>query len=258
MIELAGVGAAAILSPVHRWLALFVGLFPIVAAAQPTNAPPAPRFAAAAAMTHAFAAGDAFTAKAELRLLDAVRKELVAAPIVYAFRDGKVRIELDLALAKSAKSNPRDLGEMRMLGLAKTVTLMDPVRKSLTLVYPDLRGFLAGPLPKDEAAAIAGAFQTELLPLGSEKIGGTDCDKSKLILKRGGTNTIELIIWRAPNQRVPAQIEAKEGPNFSQLRFIEVSASAPAAAFFEPAPGFTRHTNAASLLKIAESRRPKK
>ena len=230
----------------------------MVAAAQPASSPPAPRFAAAAAMTHAFAGVDAFSAKAELRLLDAARKELVAAPISYAFREGKVRIELDLALAKSAKSNPRDLGEMRMLGLTKTVTLMDPARKSLTLVYPDLRGFLAGPLPKDEAAAVADGFQSELLPLGTEKIGALDCDKSKLVLKRGGTNAIELIIWRSPKQRVPVQIEAKEGPNFSQLRFIDVSPNPPAASLFEPATGFTRYTNAAALLKAAESRRPKK
>lgn len=241
-----------------RLLVAFFALGCGVAVAQPTNGPAAPRFAAIAAMTHALSGTDAFLAKAELRLLDAARKELVTAPVVFAFREGRVRIEMDLSLAKSAKANPRDLGEMRMLGLAKTVTLMDPARKSLTLIYPDLRGFLVGALPKDEAAAFAEGIKSERVPLGTEKIGATDCEKSKLVLMRDGAAPIELILWLSPKRRVPVQIEAKEGANFSQLRFFEISPAAPAAGLFETVPGFTRHTNTASILKVAESRRPKK
>src|SRR5512133_772547 len=76
----------------------------------------APQTGINAAMIKMFGDVKAFTAAAEVHLLDKDLKEISAMPMTFALRDGKMRADMDLGEAKGTAIPPEAAGMMKQAG----------------------------------------------------------------------------------------------------------------------------------------------
>ena len=118
----------------------------------------------------------AFTANAEVRLMDKDQKETAAMPITMALRDGKLRSEMDISQAKGASIPPEAAAMMKQAGMDKMVTLIYPDKKATVISYPGLQSCAEMPFSEEEAAE----EKVEATEVGKETIDGHPCVKTKM------------------------------------------------------------------------------
>ena len=103
--------------------------------------PGGPQTGVNAAMTKLFGKNTAFSAKAEVRMLDKAQKQTMSMPMLFALLDGKIRVEMDMTQIKS-KEMPADMaGTLKQMGMDKMITIVRPEKKTTLVVYPALQGY---------------------------------------------------------------------------------------------------------------------
>ena len=127
----------------------------------------APSTGVNAAMLKLFGDTKAFSAKADVRLLDKAQKEIAAFPITAALRDGKLRAELLLSEIKS-EAMPAEAGTMmKQAGMDRAITIVRSDKKVTITSYPGLQSYTEVPFSATEAAD----EKVELTEVGKEAIG---------------------------------------------------------------------------------------
>ncbi len=129
-----------------------------------------------------FGNNTAFTAKAEMRVLDKSQKETTSLPMGFFMLDGKIRMEMDMSRLKSSELPPTALASLKQMKLDQIVTISRPDKKSTLAIYPLLQAYVDKPMGKDEAAAVEKIYKLDKAKLGRETIDGHACDKNKVVL----------------------------------------------------------------------------
>jgi hypothetical protein len=128
-------------------LMLAVGMIASPAAAQV----PAPGASGQnAVLLKLFGDATAFTAQAEVRLLDKSRKETIRMAMGFDMLNGKVRTDIDMSRLQSAEFPAEALANMRVLGMDKMVSIVRPDLKATLSLYPALRAYAAIPMSKED------------------------------------------------------------------------------------------------------------
>jgi len=122
----------------------------MVASVLATSAQRAPQTGINAAMIKMFGDIKAFTAQAEVHLLDKEQKEVSVLPMTLALRDGKLRAEMDLTQAKGTAIPPEATIMMKQAGLDKMVSLIQPEKKINALMYPAMKAYAEVPVSEEE------------------------------------------------------------------------------------------------------------
>jgi hypothetical protein len=192
------------------------------------------------AMIKLFGENAAFTAQAEVRVLNSNRVVWLQMPGVFAAADTKLRVDVDMNLIRSASITP---AMIKQLGLDRITSVIRPDKKTTYLIYPGKKSFVSMPLSPEDAQVAAQKLEKK--PLAKETIDGHACVKNLSTVKSSkGTVLVQATTWNAPDLKdFPIQIEIKEGGNTSVMHFQNVNLSKPAPALFEVPAGFRDDTH---------------
>lgn len=202
------------------------------------------------ALTKLFGGNDAFSTKAEIKVMDEDQKEGTL-PLSLAWLEGKMRAELDLSQVKSHRLPADFQSGLKKAGLEKVIAVILPQGPLAYIISPGLKAYAEQALPKPDSSAKADAIKFEKSAIGNETIDGHRCIKNKVVL-RTGDETQEITAWTASDMKdFPLRIQMEIKGHKVSLNFKDVKFVKPDAKEFNAPEGYTKHTDAQGLLSAA-------
>lgn len=201
-----------------------------------------------AALLQLFSGIPAFTAKADVQVLDPSDKEIATMPMNFAYLDNKIRVEIDLAQAKSSSMPPGAAEQLKQLGMAQVVSIVRPDKKQIYVIYPDQKAVMTMPLAADDA----GGKEAKLAraEVAKETVDGHPCIKNKVTIDDGKGQKMEATTWDATDlKKFPIRIQTKEKENTSIVNFKNVQFAKPEAGKFDPPSGYTAYSSPQELMQ---------
>ncbi len=224
----------------RQFLGLTVGLLVCVAGsvqAQPgggSTKPPGVN----SSLAKVFGKHTGFSAKVQMVMTDAAGKEVMSAPVDFAFSEGSVYWNMDLAEVKSASIPPQAAAQMKQMGMSQTISITKADGKTFLLVYPGLQAYTEMPIPSTEQASSKDEVKTE--KVGEETVNTFKCIKNKVTVK-SGANTQEIFTWNATDLKdFPVRVEFSDAGNKVKMDYKDVKLEKPEAKLFAPPTGFTK------------------
>ena len=203
-----------------------------------------------AILTKLFGNITAFSAKADVRVVDKSQKETMNVVMNFALLENKVRVEIDMAQMKT-KNLPAGAGEsMKQMGMDRIVSIIRPDKKVMYIIYPGMQSYLNMPLPKEEVDALEKNPKIEKTALGKETIDKHLCVKNKVVITDDKGQKNEAIVWNATDlQDFPVQIQTLEKENTVVMRYRDVQFARPDAKQFDPPAGFAEYSDVSQLMQ---------
>lgn len=199
------------------------------------------------ALAKVFGKNNAFSAKAQMKVMDASGAEVMSGPVSYAFLDGSTYWAMDMSAIKSVQIPPQAAASMKQMGMAEMTTINKAGAKSFLLVYPGLKAYAEIPLPNALPSDEKSEPKTE--KLGEETVNGHKCIKNKMTLTNGG-KTQEILIWNAIDLKdFPVRVEFSDTQAKVQLDYSDIKFDKPDAKLFEAPADFTRYDNMQAMLQ---------
>ena len=172
----------------------------------------------------------------------------------FSMLDGKMRMETDLANIKGAQIPPAMLQTMKDMGMDKMVNLIPADQKSMMLIYPGLKSYVAMPMPDDGTAGKEPKVETT--KLGEETVEGQACVKNKVVITSATGEKHEMTVWNAKElQDFPVQSEFAAGPNKATMKFRNIKLAAPDAKGFEVPADFEKFDGIPQLMQSAMTKK---
>lgn len=203
-----------------------------------------------AVLTKLFGNITAFSAKADVRVLDQAQKESMAMAMNFAFLDSKVRVEIDMAQMKGKDLPPGAAESMKQMGMDRIVSVIRPDKKTMYMVFPGMQSYVNMALAKDDAALLEKNPKIEKQVLGRETIDRHACVKHKVAITDDTGKINEAIVWNATDLKdFPVQIQTVENGNTVVMRYRDVQFARPDVKQFDPPGGFTEYADVQQLMQ---------
>ena len=201
-----------------------------------------------AAMLKLFGSNTAFTAKADVHVVDKAKQQ-TDMPMMFALLDGKSRMEVDLGQVKSTVAVPALIPTLKQVGMDQMVLISRPDKKIILNIYPRAKAYAEIAMSKDETAAADKTYKLEKTPQGKETIDGHACQKNKVTLTDDKGETVEAVVWNATDLKdFPIQMQMDVDGGTVQMKFKDVKLAKPDAKQFEAPAGMTRYDSAEAIL----------
>ena len=234
------------------WAMLFA--LPVVAAPGPSGVPSSGSLAVVARLLEG---EGGLTAKAQLELLDANGTVAVRSEMEFAYREGMMRLAMDLSKVTSSVLKPESLKAMQQLGLARRDFSLLPQSGTLRMAYPTLRWYHEMPMPKTDAAIFKAKPKVSAAADGVEKVLGLNCARKRVTLKPQTGPPVEARVWQAASMNwLPVQFEVPEGKHTLRLRLMNVRRVPPEAKLFKPPLSYQKAESMKGILEQARKRVP--
>lgn len=203
------------------------------------------------AMIKLFGDNAAFTARADIQVLNSNRVEWMRMPSSFTVAEGKIRVDIDMTQMRSSAVTPATISTFKQLGMDQVTSVIRPDKKAIYIIYPRAASLVNMPL-SEEDLQIANEKVTRTA-ISRETIDGHPCVKNKSVVKSSkGATLVEAVTWNATDLKdFPVQIETKEGLNTSIMHFQQINLTKPEAKLFEPPAGLKQYNNPQDLLTDA-------
>jgi len=212
-----------------------------------------------AAMTRLFGDIRAFSATAELRVLDKAGKESITVPMNFALLDRKVRMDFEMTRMKGPQVSPEQIAGLKQMAMDRLACVILPDRKLMEISFPGLAAYVEMPLPEEEAAALDQSFKMDKTPLGKETIEGHPCVKNRVRMTDERGQSMEFIVWSAADLKdFPVQAQLSDGAAQVVIRYRNVQFARPDTKQFDTPAGYTRHQDFIQLMQAAALKQTKK
>lgn len=191
-----------------------------------------------ASLIRLFGTNNAFTAQAEVQLLDKDKKELVNTPMTFTLLENKLRLEVDMARMRN-KQQPDSLARVKPLGLDSVVSIIRPEKRKTIITFPKLRAFVKLDMPSSEAEAFLTRAKIERKVIGKEKMDGRPCVKQQVVITDDAGHKSEATVWTATDLRdFPVCVATKENEGTVIMRFRQIQFTRAETNKFEPPSGY--------------------
>jgi len=201
------------------------------------------------ALLKLFAPTTAFSAQAEVRMLDGTGKESLSLTMGFAVIEGRVRVELDMSQVRSTEIRPAHLAEFKQMGLDRVITVVRPDKRSALIIYPALKAYAEVPMAPETVTEWTTDYQVQKIRLGREKVDGHPCERNRVTVTGKGSAPQTATVWNATDlAQFPVRIEIHQPEATIMLHYTAISRARPAAKDFEPPPGMVRHESVERLL----------
>jgi len=205
-----------------------------------------------ALLTKLFGDITAFSAKADVRVLDKSQKESMTMPMNFAFLDSKVRVEIDMAQTKGKDMPPGAAESMKQMGMDRIVSVIRPDKKVMYMIFSGMQSYLNTPLSKEDAAVLEKDLKIEKQVLGKETVDEHPCVKHKLVITDDNGKKNEAIVWNATDlKNFPVQVQTTEKDSTVVMHYRQVQFARPDAKQFDPPGGFTEYSDMQGLMQGA-------
>src|SRR5262245_21490743 len=105
-----------------------------------------------AALTRLFGPAAAFTANADVQVLDKAQQEAVRMPMKFSVLGEKIRVDTDMTRMKNRELLPEVVAEMKREGLDRVSSVIRPDKKAMYIIYPGARSYVEEPADPGGAA----------------------------------------------------------------------------------------------------------
>jgi hypothetical protein len=181
---------------------------------------------------------NAFTAQAEMRVMNSNHVLLLQMPSAFAADQSKLRLDLDVKLIKSSTIAPEYIKMFVQGGKDRITSVVRPDKKMTYIIYPGAQIYSSMQLsPVD--AEIANQ-KLEKKPLGNETMDGHPCVRNQTIVRSAkGAVLLQATTWNASDMKdFPLQIQMTDSGNSTILHFINVNLAKPDPKLFDIPAGF--------------------
>jgi hypothetical protein len=204
------------------------------------------------AMVKLFGDNMAFTARADVQVMNSNRQVWLQLPSALAAADTKMRIDVDLSLLHSAAVPAATVAYYKRIGMDKVTSVTRPDKKALFIIYPGTQSYAVMPLTAEDAQV----QKLEKKPLGKETIDGHACVKNLSVVRNAkGTPLLQAVTWNASDLKdFPVRIETNEGGNTTVMHFQQVNLTKPDPRLFDPPAGYKQFLNPADLEAAANKK----
>lgn len=233
--------------------AIFLAMIAVTRAQSGLPMSPGSGGAMNSALLKLFGNNTAFTAHAELRVVDnKAKKETALMPMKFTMLDGKVRADMDTTQIKSQEIPPEVIAEMKKMGMDNITSIQRPDKKTSLLIYPSLQACVETPMSKDEIADATRNYKVEKTKLGRETVEGHACDKNKVVLTGDQGQKVEATVWNAADLKdFPVRIQMTDPDNTVVFTFKDMKPGRPDPSQFEAPEKFTKYDNVQRLMMAA-------
>lgn len=206
-----------------------------------------------AGLIRLFGATTAFSAQADVQVLDTNRQEVLRTPMNFALLDGKVRMEFEMTQMRGKAVQPAVVNAMKQISLNQVASVLRLDKRIIHVLFPGVRSYVDTELSAEETAAAEKNVQVQRTALGKETIDNHPCTKNRVQVKNAkGVLLMNATTWNATDMKdFPLQISVQAKDGITTMRFKQVKLTRPAAALFEPPAGFTKYGNPDMLLLAA-------
>ncbi len=201
-----------------------------------------------ASLIRLFGTNTAFSAQAEVQILDLDQKERVGMPMTFTRLDSKIRVEVDMARMRN-REQPEALARMAPLGLDRVISLIRPEQRTTWVAFPKLQSVVKLAMPPAEADAFLRKAKVERTRLALEKMEGHPCVKQRVVIADDKAEEHEATVWTATDLRdFPVCVATREGNDTVVMRFRQVQFTRADAKVFEPPAGYTEYADMQALM----------
>jgi len=205
------------------------------------------------AMLKLFGDHTAFSAKAQVHVLDRSQKETTTMPMTFELSDRKVRVDVVLTEIKSVQYPASVLDSLKQMGMSRTISIVRPDMRKTLSIYPDLKAYAEIAMSKEEAMGADENFKAQQTALGKETVDGHACEKNKVILTGDKGEKQEATTWNATDLKgFPIRIRMSADADLTVIMdFKDVKLARPDAARFEGPAGMTKYSSNEELMRSA-------
>jgi hypothetical protein len=204
-----------------------------------------------------YASHPAFSAHADMRVLNKAGKESDFMPMNFALLDGRWRMDIDVSQVRSTEMPAQLIPSLKLMGMDQMNIIMRPDEKIILSCYPHMKSYVETAMTLQEEAAAARNFKMEKTKLGRETVDGHPCEKEKVVLTDAGKKGVkyDATVWNATDlKNFAIQVEIPEQDSTVIVKFKDVKLGNPGAGRFEAPSGLTKYTDATKLLQDASAK----
>lgn len=189
----------------------------------------------------------AFSATAQMKVMDASGKETMSGPITYKLLEGSTYWGMDLSQMKSDQIPPQAVAGMKQMGMTEMVMVNKPDAKTTMLIYPGLNAYAEVPVPNEVPSKEKTDIKVEAME--EETVNGHKCHKNKVTVTQAGKSQL-FYTWTAKDMDdFPIRVEFSDANTKVLMDYTDVKLEKPAAKNFEPPTGFTRYPNLQAMMQ---------
>ena len=191
----------------------------------------------------------AFTARADVQVLDEAQKEIARTPVDFALFNDKVRVDADLSQMKNKDMSPGAVSMLQKMGLSQVVSITRADQKKVFIIYPQSKCYTFMELSDRDSEEAQKKLTVERTVLGKETVDGQACVKKKVIIKDSKGASSEALTWEsAALNDFPVKIVTTEKNKTSVIHFSNIKFAKPDASFFAPPPGYKMYKDQGELM----------
>ena len=197
----------------------------------------------------------AFSARADVHVIDTNRVEVLRTPMNFGLLAGKIRMDFDMAQMQGQAVQPIVVKALKNAGLDKIASILRLDKRAIHLVFPVSRSYVNMEMSAADVEAAQKNVQVQRTALGQETVDNHPCTKNRVLVKSAkGVALFEGLTWNASdmtNFPVKISVQTKEGTTV--MHFTQVQMAPPPTAQFEVPSGYTRYASTEALfLAIAQ------
>jgi hypothetical protein len=199
----------------------------------------------------------AFTARADVQVLDESQKEIARTPVDFAFLNDKVRVEADLSQMKNKDMSATAVSMLKQMGLSQVVSITRADQKRVFIIYPQSKCYTFMELSDQDSEEAQKKLSVERTVLGKETVDGQDCVKKKVIIKDGKGASSEALTWEAAALHdFPVKIVTTEKNKTSVIHFSNINFTKPEISSFAPPAGYKMFKDQGELMMSLMKKNP--
>jgi hypothetical protein len=202
-------------------------------------------------MAKIFGHNQAFTATANISIVDAQHGPPMEMDTSYAFLKGNLRTEIDMTSMKGRQMPPQAVAQMKQMGMDRAVNIYRGDKKVMYLVYPGLKSYTEisssqapptdKPAPKEP--------KIDVTQIGKDIVDGHPSIENKITFTADDGTQHEMLTWQATDlNNFPIKTEMQANGATITTHFSNVKLSAPDAALFDPPGDFTKYGSIQEMM----------
>jgi len=202
-----------------------------------------------AEMAKIFGKNQAFTATADMTVADSQHGGPVEMESNYAFLNGNVRIDMNLASMKGGGMSPQAAAQMKQMGMDQMSTIYRGDKGSTYMVYPGMKSYCEMSPGGQQTNTTEKPPKIETAAQGTETIDGHVCTKNLITITEDDGTKHVMTAWQAKDLNdFPIKTEMHEGTTSINTHFSNIKLSAPDASLFNPPADYKQYSNIQEMM----------
>ncbi|MGD1088999.1 MAG: DUF4412 domain-containing protein [Verrucomicrobiota bacterium] len=167
-----------------------------------------------------------------------------------SFDRGNSRFEMDMSEMQGGNLPPDAMAQMKSMGLDQMVTISQPDKKVIYMIYPNAQAYAEIIPPAPDSSATNSDASVVSTELGKETVDGHPCVKNETVVTDKQGEKHEFTVWNASDlKNFPIQVQMNEQGNTMTTFYKNISFARPDASLFNPPAGYAKYDSMQEMMQ---------